>query len=82
MAATKVAIVGAGIAGPVLAMLLKQKGYDPALYERTESVTSAGLSLAYGFTNSFLNSEIFYSRDSYLDFNRMASRCSTSFRVS
>ena len=30
-----------------LAMLLKQKGYDPVLYERTEEVTSAGLSLAY-----------------------------------
>lgn len=46
MTATKVAIIGAGIAGPVLAMLLRQKGYDPVLYERSESVTSAGLSLA------------------------------------
>ena len=47
MSPTRVAIIGAGIAGPVLAMLLKQKGYDPVLYERTESTTSAGLSLAY-----------------------------------
>lgn len=45
MAPTHVAIAGAGIAGPVLAMLLKQKGYNPVLYERTEYVTSAGLSL-------------------------------------
>ncbi|KAI5118837.1 hypothetical protein M0805_006157 [Coniferiporia weirii] len=45
MAPTKVAIIGAGIAGPVLAMLLKQKGYEPTLYERTNTVTSAGLSL-------------------------------------
>ena len=46
MAVPEVAIIGAGIAGPVLAMFLKQKGYSPVLYERTETVTSAGLSLA------------------------------------
>ncbi|EJD02743.1 FAD/NAD-binding domain-containing protein [Fomitiporia mediterranea MF3/22] len=46
MPSTRVAIIGAGIAGPVLAMLLKQKGYDPVLYERTENITSTGLSLA------------------------------------
>ena len=45
MPPTRVAIIGAGIAGPVLAMILKQKGYDPVLYERTESVNTAGLSL-------------------------------------
>ncbi|EKM53969.1 uncharacterized protein PHACADRAFT_145505 [Phanerochaete carnosa HHB-10118-sp] len=45
MAPTKVIIVGAGIAGPLLAVFLKQKGYDPVLYERTESVSNAGLSL-------------------------------------
>ncbi|KAH8119024.1 FAD/NAD-binding domain-containing protein [Phellopilus nigrolimitatus] len=45
MAPTKVALIGAGIGGPVLAMLLKQKGYEPVLYERLEKVTSAGLSL-------------------------------------
>ncbi|KAL5523567.1 hypothetical protein ACEPAG_7740 [Sanghuangporus baumii] len=46
MALTEVAIIGAGIAGPVLAMLLKQKGYIPVLYERAECATSGGLSLA------------------------------------
>lgn len=45
MASTKVIVVGAGIAGPLLAVFLKQKGYDPVLYERTESVNTAGLSL-------------------------------------
>lgn len=49
MAPTKVALIGAGIGGPVLAMLLKQKGYEPVLYERLEKVTSAGLSLVYDF---------------------------------
>ena len=47
MAATKIIIAGGGIAGPVLGMLLKRKGYDPVLYERTDSVSTAGLSLAY-----------------------------------
>lgn len=58
MAATRVAIVGAGIAGPVLAMLLKQKGYDPVIYERTENVTSAGLSLAYVLLILFTGAQI------------------------
>ncbi|TFY81652.1 hypothetical protein EWM64_g2363 [Hericium alpestre] len=42
---TKVIIVGAGIAGPVLALFLKQRGYDPVIYERTPGLTDAGLSL-------------------------------------
>ncbi|KAI0692348.1 FAD/NAD(P)-binding domain-containing protein [Cerioporus squamosus] len=46
MAATKVIIAGGGIAGPVLAMFLKAKGYDPVIYERTEGPTDMGLSLA------------------------------------
>ncbi|KAI0692372.1 FAD/NAD(P)-binding domain-containing protein [Cerioporus squamosus] len=45
MAATKVIIVGGGIAGPVLAMFLKAKGYDPVIYERTDGPTDMGLSL-------------------------------------
>ncbi|KAJ6542084.1 FAD/NAD(P)-binding domain-containing protein [Mycena vulgaris] len=45
MAATKVIIVGCGIAGPVLALLLKQKGYDPVIYERGKRSPDAGLSL-------------------------------------
>ncbi|KAI0707815.1 FAD/NAD(P)-binding domain-containing protein [Earliella scabrosa] len=46
MVATRVVIVGGGIAGPVLAMLLKAKGYDPVIYERTDAPTDLGLSLA------------------------------------
>ncbi|KAJ7813120.1 hypothetical protein B0H14DRAFT_2605242 [Mycena olivaceomarginata] len=34
MPPTEVIIAGCGIAGPVLALLLKQKGYQPAIYER------------------------------------------------
>ncbi|KAI0688726.1 FAD/NAD(P)-binding domain-containing protein [Cerioporus squamosus] len=45
MVATKVIIAGGGIAGPVLAMLLKAKGYDPVIYERNEGPTDMGLSL-------------------------------------
>lgn len=42
---TRVIIVGCGIAGPVLATFLKDKGYEPVIYERTERGASAGLSL-------------------------------------
>ena len=44
-ASPTVAVIGAGIAGPVLAIFLKLKGYAPTLYERTDSVADAGLSL-------------------------------------
>ena len=40
-------IVGAGIAGPVLALFLKAKGYTPVIFERTDGLTDAGLSLWY-----------------------------------
>ena len=49
MAPTKVIVVGAGIAGPLLSVLLKQKGYDPVLCERTDSLNTAGLSLWHVF---------------------------------
>ncbi|KAJ7666690.1 hypothetical protein DFH06DRAFT_984458 [Mycena polygramma] len=45
MAPTKVIVVGCGIAGPVLALLLKQKGYEPVIYERGKRSPDAGLSL-------------------------------------
>jgi salicylate hydroxylase len=44
MAKTRVIVVGAGIAGPVLAIFLKAKGYDPIIYERLESPGEGGLS--------------------------------------
>ncbi|KAJ3915164.1 hypothetical protein F5877DRAFT_70107 [Lentinula edodes] len=40
-----VIIIGCGIAGPVLAMLLKHKGFDPAIYERHTEIQNAGLIL-------------------------------------
>ena len=45
MSSTHVAIIGAGIAGPVLAMLFKQRGYDPVVYERAKEPWQGGLSL-------------------------------------
>lgn len=39
-------IVGAGIAGPVLAVFLKTRGYDPVIYERLPGPGQGGL----GFT--------------------------------
>ncbi|KAH7888621.1 hypothetical protein F5I97DRAFT_1925141 [Phlebopus sp. FC_14] len=46
MSSTKVIIVGAGIAGPVLGIFLKMQGYSPIIYERLSGPTEAGLSLA------------------------------------
>ena len=45
MAGPKVIIAGGGIAGPVLGMLLKLKGYEPIIYERLDALTDTGLSL-------------------------------------
>ncbi|GJE94995.1 FAD-dependent monooxygenase [Phanerochaete sordida] len=45
MSPTRVGIIGAGIAGPVAAMLLKQQGYAPTLYERLDAPSEAGLGL-------------------------------------
>ncbi|KAJ9603555.1 hypothetical protein H2200_011741 [Cladophialophora chaetospira] len=42
----KVIIVGAGIVGPVMAIMLKRKGYDPIIVERVQEIEPVGLSLA------------------------------------
>ncbi|PCH43569.1 FAD/NAD(P)-binding domain-containing protein [Wolfiporia cocos MD-104 SS10] len=42
---TKVIIAGAGIAGPILAIFLKMKGYEPVVYERVDELADVGLSL-------------------------------------
>ncbi|KAG2034169.1 hypothetical protein BDR03DRAFT_1093926 [Suillus americanus] len=42
MTNTKVIIVGAGIAGPVLAVFLKTRGYDPIIYERLPGPAQGG----------------------------------------
>ena len=47
MAPTKVGVIGAGIAGPALAILLKSQGYDPTIYERTDTLEEAGLGIGY-----------------------------------
>jgi salicylate hydroxylase len=44
---TKVIVVGAGIAGPVLATFLKIKGYTPIIYERTSGVGDGGIGHGY-----------------------------------
>ncbi|KAI0307436.1 hypothetical protein B0F90DRAFT_1673550 [Multifurca ochricompacta] len=41
----KVIIVGCGVAGPALAIFLKQLGFNPVIYERTKGFADAGLSL-------------------------------------
>lgn len=47
MSETKIIIAGGGIAGMVLAMLLKLKGYAPTVYERNEGPSTMGLGLWY-----------------------------------
>lgn len=46
MSPTRVAVIGAGMAGPALAIFLKQKGYEPVVFERHGSVTDNGLGIA------------------------------------
>jgi salicylate hydroxylase len=45
MAPTKVLVIGAGIAGPVLALFLKLKGYEPIIYERLSAFADLGIGL-------------------------------------
>lgn len=45
MAPARVGVIGAGVSGPVMAMFLKQKGYDPVLYERLDTPSDAGLGI-------------------------------------
>ncbi|PYH94368.1 FAD/NAD(P)-binding domain-containing protein [Aspergillus ellipticus CBS 707.79] len=40
-----VLIIGCGVAGPVLALLLKQKGYHPIVLEKVRALSDAGASL-------------------------------------
>ncbi|KAJ4468286.1 hypothetical protein J3R30DRAFT_1696213 [Lentinula aciculospora] len=43
--ATRIIIVGCGVAGPVIACILKSKGYRPVIYERIKRNSDGGLSL-------------------------------------
>jgi salicylate hydroxylase len=40
-----VLIIGCGIAGPVLALLLKRKGYNPIVFEKVRQLGDVGASL-------------------------------------
>jgi salicylate hydroxylase len=44
---TKVIIIGCGVAGPTLAIFLKQLGFRPIIYERAKQFADAGLSLLF-----------------------------------
>ncbi|KAK8054741.1 hypothetical protein PG994_009808 [Apiospora phragmitis] len=44
MASSKVLIIGCGVAGPVMALLLKKKGYNPIIFERAEALGDIGAS--------------------------------------
>ncbi len=45
MSGARVILAGCGIAGPVLAVFLKLKGYEPIVYERADGPSNDGLSL-------------------------------------
>ncbi|KAK6858002.1 FAD/NAD(P)-binding domain-containing protein [Apiospora arundinis] len=45
MASPRVLIIGCGVAGPVIALLLKQKGYYPIIFERAETLDDIGASV-------------------------------------
>ncbi|KIP01417.1 hypothetical protein PHLGIDRAFT_17213 [Phlebiopsis gigantea 11061_1 CR5-6] len=45
MEPTKVGVIGAGMAGPALALFLKAKGYSPIVYERNNKPSEAGLGI-------------------------------------
>jgi hypothetical protein len=47
MSPTRVGVIGAGIAGPILAIFLKAKGYDPIVCERTEAMVDSGVGHGY-----------------------------------
>ncbi len=40
-----VLVIGCGIAGPVVALLLKKKGYEPIVLEKVKELGDAGASL-------------------------------------
>ena len=46
MTGNRVLVIGGGIAGPVLSIFLKKKGFEPIVFERLSGPSDAGLSLA------------------------------------
>ncbi|KAF8584805.1 FAD/NAD(P)-binding domain-containing protein [Ramaria rubella] len=45
MVQQRILIIGAGIAGPVLAVLLKLRGFEPVIYEKNGSTEAGGIGL-------------------------------------
>lgn len=45
MVSPTVLVIGCGVAGPVLAILLKRKGYHPIVFEKVRELGTAGASL-------------------------------------
>jgi salicylate hydroxylase len=45
MTAPVVLIIGCGIAGPVLGIFYKRKGYHPIVFEKVQTLGDAGASL-------------------------------------
>jgi salicylate hydroxylase len=67
MASTEVLIIGCGVAGPVLAVLLKRKGYDPIVFEKVKKLGDVGGSLML-MPNGFVSARFFDSlTDQYTD---------------
>lgn len=54
MAATRVGIIGGGIVGPVVAIFLKLRGYDPVIYERRPAVLERGIGIGSVNSNHIL----------------------------
>lgn len=52
MSRTRVGIIGAGIAGPVLAIFLKNKGYEPVVFERNDPSAETGLGIGCAHSSS------------------------------
>ena len=45
MSSPKVLVIGCGVAGPVIALLLQKKGYNPIVFEKVRELGDAGASL-------------------------------------
>lgn len=52
MVPTRVLIIGGGIAGPVLGLHLKLRGYEPIVYERLRQFVDLGVGLLYAVSSA------------------------------
>ena len=55
MSSPTVLITGCGVAGPVIALLLQKKGYEPIVFEKVPALGDAGASLMM-FPNGLVQS--------------------------